>query len=107
VIAVHELVAAWAAGAFCGGSAVFWIAARHWARWADEHNYRRVRLEATRVQELHADRDHEHRLRVRREREAARLRAVADDLLDRLAQYRRPAHQRRSAYAGLRYGANR
>lgn len=82
-----------------------------WQRWADEHHYRRVRLEATRVRALYDTADHEHRLRLHEQKRADRNEAVAHAYARLAAAATRPRHlaRRRRSYRGFlaAYGAGR
>jgi hypothetical protein len=78
-----------AAGLLAGIAAAGAIAAVLHHRWADEHHYRTVRLQATRVRQLHDSADHEYRLSRRRGRALEALGRIHDevvgDLLDKVA----------------------
>jgi len=86
-----SILAAACAGAAAGAGAM-WSA--H-LRWAEAHHYRRVRLEATRVRELHATADHERRLRQRVERRLDRAHEGMLDLLTRLGETRARGQRQR------------
>lgn len=87
-------------GAVLGALAVY----RAHLRWADEHHYRRVRLEVTRVHELATRADHDHRTAQRWARALAALQAVHDevvgDLLDKVAARDRQLERRRARRVG-------
>ena len=85
---------------------------RRWAeRWAEEHHYRRVRLEATRIRDLAVMADHDHRTALRWAGALEGLRHVhrdiVGDLLDKAADLRhqldqadqQPQHRRTGRYA--------
>lgn len=73
---------------------------RAWHRWADQHNYRRVRHEAIRVERLWRERDSAERRAIRSERRVDIAREQIGDLT--LQLYR--ARRRRSIIPA--YGSN-
>lgn len=60
-----------------------------WTHWADDHHYRRVRLEATHVDILWRDKDHWERYARRWEYRATVARQHIGDLTIQLARARR------------------
>ncbi len=72
------------AAGLCATGAVW----RLHVRWCDEHQYRRVRLEATRVDVLYRDKDHNERLARRWEHRAHVARHHIGELTLQLAAAR-------------------
>lgn len=80
-----------------------------WRRWAEAHHYRRVRLEAIRVDVLCHDCDHYERLARRLTDEQAELREGLGDVLDTVAHQQAVIDQLTEpapVYADFAYGAN-
>lgn len=76
------------AGVVVGATIATAITYRALTRRYDLNGYDRVRLEATRVRQLHEDADHHQRLATRLGAKAVELRAYVGDLLDTVAEQR-------------------
>lgn len=94
-----------AAGLLAGTAITGWVAAHVHQRWADEHHYRRVRLQATRVRDLYDDWDHERRQARRERKRAEKAEAVAHAYARLATVRRRPRYARFLRTYGTRTAA--